>query len=216
MQSLSDVIVFDLDDTLYKEVSFVESGFNVIASQLGNLSYADEMMSSWRNGKNAFEQLIVNHSLASSVEELLTVYRTHVPTIALDISIVATLDALVENGKILGIITDGRSVTQRNKINALGLHRWFPDDNIIISEEFGSSKPDARNYIFFMSKYPGKTYTYIGDNISKDFVAPKSLGWQTICLKDNGQNIHSQDFGLGEEYLPEITVKNILEIRDLI
>ena len=216
MQSLSDVIVFDLDDTLYKEVSFVESGFKAVASHLANLSFADEMMLSWINGKNAFEQLIGNHSLTSSVEELLSIYRTHVPTIELETSVVATLDALVENGKILGILTDGRSVTQRNKINALGLHRWFPEDNIIISEEFGSSKPDARNYIFFMSKYPGKTYTYIGDNISKDFVAPKSLGWQTICLKDNGQNIHSQDFDLGEEYLPEITVKNILEIRDLI
>ena len=210
MQSLSAVIVFDLDDTLYKEVSFVESGFNAVARYLGNLSYADEMMSSWRRGKNAFEQLLSNHSLTSSVEELLTIYRTHVPTIELETSVVATLEALVENGEILGIITDGRYITQRNKIKALGLSRWIADDNIIISEEFGSAKPDIRNYRFFMSKYPGKTYTCIGDNVAKDFVAPKSLGWQTICLKDNGQNIHVQDFGIGKEYLPDIIVTNIL------
>ena len=210
MQSLSDVIVFDLDDTLYKEVSFVESGFNAVARYLGNLSYADEMMSSWRRGKNAFEQLLSNHSLTSSVEELLTIYRTHVPTIELETSVVATLEALVENGEILGIITDGRYITQRNKIKALGLSRWIADDNIIISEEFGSAKPDIRNYRFFMSKYPGKTYTCIGDNVAKDFVAPKSLGWQTICLKDNGQHIHVQDFGIGKEYLPDIIVTNIL------
>ena len=210
MQSLSDVIVFDLDDTLYKEVSFVESGFNAVARYLGNLSYADEMMSSWRRGKNAFEQLLSNHSLTSSVEELLTIYRTHVPTIELETSVVATLEALVENGEILGIITDGRYITQRNKIKALGLSRWIADDNIIISEEFGSAKPDIRNYRFFMSKYPGKPYTCIGDNVAKDFVAPKSLGWQTICLKDNGQNIHVQDFGIGKEYLPDIIVTNIL------
>lgn len=67
-----------------------------------------------------------------------------------------------------------------------------------------------------MSKFPGKTYTYIGDNIAKDFVAPKALGWQTICLKDNGQNIHSQDFGIGKKYLPDITVTSILEIKDLL
>ena len=210
MQSLSDVIVFDLDDTLYKEVSFVESGFNAVARYVGNLSHADEMMSSWRRGKNAFEQLLSNHSLTSSVEELLTIYRTHVPTIELETSVVATLEALVENGEILGIITDGRYITQRNKIKALGLSRWIADDNIIISEEFGSAKPDIRNYRFFMSKYPGKTYTCIGDNVAKDFVAPKSLGWQTICLKDNGQNIHVQDFGIGKEYLPDIIVTNIL------
>lgn len=216
MQSLSDVIVFDLDDTLYKEVIFVESGFRAIALHLGNPSYADEMMSLWRDGQNAFEQIIGNHSLSTSVEELLTGYRTHVPTIELETSTAATLDALTASGKILGIITDGRSLTQRNKINALGLSHWIGDDNIIISEEFGSSKPDIKNYQFFMSKYPGKTYTYIGDNIAKDFVAPKSLGWQTICVKDNGLNIHAQDFGLGEEFMPEITLMNILEIRDLI
>lgn len=143
MQSLSDVLVFDLDDTLYKEVSFVESGFKAVARHLGNLSFADEMMSSWMNGKNAFEQLIGNHSLTSSVEEVLIIYRTHVPTIELETSVVATLDALVENGKILGILTDGRYITQLNKIKALGLTRWIAPENVIVSETFGSSKPDA-------------------------------------------------------------------------
>lgn len=212
MQSLSDVIIFDLDDTLYKERAFVESGFKAIALYLGHPSFADEMKESWAVGKNAFEQLIANHSLTASIEELLSIYRTHTPSIELDSSISDTLDALVENGKILGIITDGRSISQRNKMKALGLSRWFPDDNIIISEEFGSSKPDLRNYRFFMSKYPGKTFTYVGDNITKDFIAPKTLGWQTICLQDNGQNIHSQDFGLNNEYLPAFTINYIKEI----
>lgn len=211
-RSLSDVIVFDLDDTLYKEVSFVESGFRAIANHLGYPSFADELMSSWKNGRNAFEQLISDHSLTIPIDELLAIYRTHVPAIELETTTIATLDALAANGKILGIITDGRSLTQRNKINALGLSRWFADDDIIISEEFGSSKPDVRNYRFFMEKYAGKTYTYIGDNVTKDFIAPNSLGWLSICLKDNGHNIHSQNFGLSKEYLPDITINNFVEI----
>ena len=212
MQSLSDVIVFDLDDTLYKEVSFVESGFKAVARHLGKLSYADEMMSAWKEGKNAFKQLIVRHSINVSIEGLLNIYRMHFPAIKLDPSTEATLDMLSANGKILGIITDGRSLTQRNKIKALSLSRWFADDNIIISEEFGSSKPEIRNYQFFMSKYPDLTYSYIGDNVAKDFVAPKSLGWHTICLKDDGENVHSQDFSLYKEFLPEITIDHIKEI----
>ena len=214
MRSLSDVIVFDLDDTLYKERVFVESGFRAVAQYLDSLSFADEMLYSWEAGKNAFEQLISKHSLCVSIDELLNVYRTHEPSINLDPSIIATLDLLVAHDRTLGLITDGRSKTQRNKIKALELYHWFPKDNIIISEEFGSSKPDVRNYRFFMSKFPGKSYTYIGDNIAKDFVAPKSLGWQTICLKDNGLNIHAQDFDLSDEYLPEITITKILEIID--
>lgn len=216
MQSLSDVVVFDLDDTLYKEVTFVESGFKAVARHIGNISFADELISWWTDGKNALESLINKYSLHLSVEELLSVYRNHLPAIELDKSTVQILDYLIANGKILGLITDGRSITQWNKIRALYLSQWIFTENIIISEEFGSSKPDVRNYQIFMSKYPDRTYTYIGDNIAKDFLAPKALGWQTICLKDNGQNIHSQDYNMNEEYLPDITIKNISEIKHLI
>lgn len=216
MQSLSDVVVFDLDDTLYKEVTFVESGFKAVARHIGNISFADELISWWTDGKNALESLINKYSLKFSIDKLLSVYRNHSPAIKLDTSTPQILDSLMANGKILGLITDGRSITQWNKIHALGLSKWISAENIIISEEFGSSKPDVRNYQIFMSKYPDRTYTYIGDNIAKDFLAPKALGWQTICLKDNGQNIHSQDYNMNEEYLPDITIKNISEIKHLI
>lgn len=216
MQSLSDVVVFDLDDTLYKEVSYVESGFKAVARHLGNSSLADELISSWREGKNAFSQLINKYSLQFTTEELLEVYRTHYPEIELDASTCKVLDALVAKGKILGIISDGRSLSQHNKIQALGLSRWISSDNILISEEFGSAKPDVRNYQYFMTKYPDMTYAYIGDNMAKDFLAPKSLAWQTICLKDNGQNIHSQNLNMSKEYLPDATITSMLEIKHLI
>lgn len=215
-QSLSDVVVFDLDDTLYKEVEYVESGFKAVGRHLGNESLADELISLWKNGENALECLINKYSLHFSIDELLSVYRNHFPAIELDSSTIMVLDYLASKGKILGIITDGRSLTQRNKIQALGLSHWITPDNIIISEEFGSSKPDPRNYRYFMSKYPANTYTYVGDNVTKDFIAPSSLGWQTICLKNNGTNIHSQIFDKRKEYLPDITITNILEITYLI
>lgn len=210
--SLSDIIVFDLDDTLYKEVSFVKSGFNAIARHLNDYEYASELFDAWSNGNNAYLNLITQHSLPNSIGELLDVYRKHIPTITLESETESVLDALIANGKTLGIISDGRSITQRNKIQALGLTRWISEDNIIISEEFGSPKPDKRNYEYFMSKYPSKSYSYIGDNTAKDFIAPNSLGWQTICLRDNGQNIHTQDFGLNEVFLPHITITNLSDL----
>lgn len=214
-QSTSDIVVFDLDDTLYKEVSFVESGFKAVARHLGDMAYADELMSFWAKGQNAFEKLRERHSIQTSVAELLDIYRFHIPSIQLDEPTVSALDTLVSNGKTLGIITDGRSRTQRNKIESLGLYRWFSSDNIIISEEFGTAKPDMENYRFFMLKYPSKSYAYIGDNLKKDFITAKYLGWRTICLKDNGQNIHVQNFDEREEYLPEISITNIAEILNL-
>jgi putative hydrolase of the HAD superfamily len=92
----------------------------------------------------------------------------------------------------MGIITDGRSITQRNKLKALGIERYFSD--IIISEEFGSGKPNGNNYVFFEDKYPGYSFYYMGDNTSKDFIIPQKLGWRMVCLRDNGNNIHKQSF----------------------
>lgn len=215
-QSLYDVVVFDLDDTLYKERLFVESGFKAVAKYLGNPTFVRELIAYWDSGQNAFDQLINTYSLQCSVGELLDIYRSHAPSIQLDESTAFVLDDLAKSGRILGIITDGRTETQRNKIEALDLYKWFSTDNIVISEEFGSSKPDIRNYRFFMSKYPGKTYAYVGDNISKDFIAPKLLGWRTICLRDNGQNIHSQKFEMSAEYVPDIIIPNITAIKDII
>ena len=212
MQSLSDVIIFDLDDTLYKEADFVKSGFFAVAIHLGNISYAEELIKYWVEGKNAFQSLIDRHSLPVSIDKLLDIYRTHIPSIELDEPTASVLDDLVSKGKVLGVITDGRSITQRNKIKALGLHRWFEDENIIISEEFGSSKPNERNYRFFMSKYRDRTYTYIGDNLAKDFLTPNLLGWRTICIKDDGHNIHPQEFKLDQTFLPDITISHLTDI----
>ncbi len=57
-----------------------------------------------------------------------------------------------------------------------------------------------------------KNLNEIGDIIAKDFISANTLGWRTICLKDDGRNIHRQDFGLAEEYLPQITVDNLNEL----
>jgi len=64
-----------------------------------------------------------------------------------------------------------------------------------------------------MDKFPErKRFLYVGDNSKKDFVAPNRLGWRTICLKNDGHNIHEQDFSLSEDFLPRNVVNSIIEI----
>ncbi|MGM9786689.1 MAG: HAD family hydrolase, partial [Candidatus Cryptobacteroides sp.] len=107
-----------------------------------------------------------------------------------------------------------RSIQQRNKIEALGLNRWIENDDIIISEEFGSEKPALANYEYYMKRYPECCdFTYIGDNPNKDFVVPNILGWETICLIDDGRNIHKQGISaIGAEAMPNRVVMNLTEI----
>ena len=100
-----------------------------------------------------------------------------------------------------------------NKIEKLDLWNYIQNDDIIISEEFGTEKPSFNNYTYFMDRYPlAERFIYVGDNVRKDFVAPNALGWKTICLKDDGRNIHKQDLIIERGFLPNIIVESFSEI----
>ena len=206
------VIVFDLDDTLYKEIDFLKSGFLKIAQILEPENFnalSDQMLQVYNAGEDVFKGLIEKYQVTK--ESLLSTYRNHIPAIDLDDDVLKTLKVLKAGEAILGIITDGRSVTQRNKLRTLGIDRLI--DDIIISEESGSDKLDDKNFLFYMKKYPGKKYFYLGDNTQKDFIAPNRLGWITICLIDDGRNIHPQEFESAPAMLPD---KKIPGIKDLL
>lgn len=206
------VVVFDLDDTLYKEIDFVKSAFREIASKIGFPSAYNFMLEVYNKGENAFQEVIAKYNLKYKIPELLSIYRNHLPEIHLDNDAATFLNALKERKVVLGLITDGRTLQQKNKIKALRLDDYIPTKNIIISEEFGHSKPDKEGFVYFMKTYPNEKYVYVGDNTSKDFIAPNSLGWRTICLIDNGENIHKQDFSLDKKFLPAIKIHHLTEL----
>lgn len=224
------VICFDLDDTLYKEIDYLKSAYREIAcfaarhlngcadsvNTMASRAY-EWMMNAYRNGGNSFEALNYFLGLDIPVVDYLSIYRKHKPNISLSEEVVYVLSVLKEQGIILGLITDGRSIQQRHKIEALGLSAYFDDDNLVISEEFGSEKPSPANYSYFIDKYPScHDFTYVGDNLKKDFIAPNYLGWRTVCLMDDGKNIHKQEWEkLDKTSSPLKKIDSLLELLDL-
>ena len=90
-------------------------------------------------------------------------------------------------------------------------------EDIIISEEFGSGKPSEANFRYFMERYPKVAQlAYVGDNLRKDFITPKRLGWETFCLLDDGRNNHPQDFSCPEEFLPNIKIAALNELLSVL
>lgn len=222
------LICFDLDDTLYKEIDYLKSAYREIAEYaaghclgvvspvtvLAHKAY-EVMLAAYHEGLNAFEELNKFLGLDLPIGDYLYIYRNHKPKIALTEDVVQTMDALKAEGVRIGLITDGRSVQQRNKIVSLGLGRWIDEKDIVISEEFGSEKPALANYEYFTKHYPEcHDFTYVGDNPRKDFIAPNALGWKTICLKDDGRNIHRQEVeGLEEGMMPMLWIDKVTMLR---
>ncbi len=195
------LVAFDLDDTLYKEIDYLRSAYREIAIHAahGDGMLAGDLLSlmiqTYRGGGNAFRRLNEALNADTPLDIYLRMYRSHRPNIHLAPEVRETLDELKTAGCIIALITDGRSVQQRNKIAALGLDRWIADADIVISEEIGSEKPDEANYRRLMERHPEvDRFVYVGDNPAKDFIAPNQLGWTTVCLLDNGENIHPQRF----------------------
>lgn len=219
----SKIIVFDLDDTLYNELDYLISAYEEISKYLSaKLKYTiskkeifDEMYSLYKLKRNAFVEILEKYKIQDiTSDDLLSWYRNHIPKIELDKTVENLLNDLKGKGFRLGIITDGRSVQQRNKIISLNVEKYF--EHIIISEEFGTEKPNIKNFDFFEKLYPNCKYIYIGDNIKKDFIAGNKLGWTTICLLDNGRNIHKQRFNFEKEFLPNYRISNLNEILNII
>ncbi|WP_291122083.1 HAD family hydrolase [Empedobacter sp. UBA7620] len=207
-------IIFDLDDTLMYEIDFLKSAFKEIADFIDKKNQEELfklMLIKYHEGENVFDFLINNYTNFSK-EQLLQMYRNHFPNISLNEGTDDLLKKIKSKGYKLGLITDGRSVTQRNKLKALEIENLF--DRIVISEEFGSMKPNESNFKVFQEPEIDD-YFYIGDNTKKDFVTPNKLGWTSICILNKGFNIHKQDFNLDQQFLPQLKINSLNELLKL-
>ena len=213
------VVVFDLDDTLYKEVDFLKSGYRYLAKLLNETPFSmpyDEiyqtLWTTYQIGGNPFDEGICQYDLGSGIKEwMLDVYRHHFPAISLEEDVVQTLRELRSQRVKMGIITDGRIITQMNKIMALGLDAYVESEDIIINETRETMKPDERSFLQLENRYGHNSiFTYVGDNPAKDFIAPNSLGWNTICLLNDGRNIHKQDFSGDGFQMPQKIISKMI------
>lgn len=205
---------FDLDDTLYNELDYLRSAYADIARYLdpkNSVELYARMFSMYRNRDNVFDFLTGTYTI--SKEELLTHYREHKPHLAPFPGVRDLLTQIKEISRKLVCITDGRSLTQRNKLEALGLLSLF--DLLVISEEVGTSKPSPLNYILVEEHFPQKTYTYVADNFKKDFIVPNERGWGSIGLMDNGKNIHNTAFEYMalDKHRPQGLIRYISDLR---
>ncbi len=204
--SSRQVFVFDLDDTLYSERSFVVSGIQFVCSFMSaHFGHPDDFPkpSEVVKQKNWIEYLLQYAVISEKLsrQDLLQLYHNHKPSITLFPDADRFLKKIASEGHALALITDGRSLTQRNKIEALGLNTTF--EKIVISEEIGSEKPDIRNFEEIVAHFPRSNFCFFGDNPLKDFVGPKILGWKTVGMRNRGGNIHPKSVQLPFSYQPD-------------
>lgn len=204
---MTKVVGFDLDDTLVAEVLFIRSGIYFIARLLHDqfpvipyyriICGMETAVQTKQNHYSALERLLKEYRIDGLVDMSATVagFRSHCPDPSIyhaAPSVIQILSELRQDPDIKTVlITDGRSLTQRNKIKAAGLDVFFDKENIFISEETGYDKTYPYTFLRVMERYTGaKEFHYVGDNPLKDFLHPSGLGWHTHQVHEFPLMVH--------------------------
>ena len=216
-------VVFDLDDTLYKEADYVRSGVEYVVRRLSlklrvpRMDLLGEVRRAEEAGIHPFDALYEHIDHKVSVRRMVEWYRKHVPYLILPEESRLCLQEFVQYGYTLAMITDGRKLGQWNKIHALGIDRFIPRELISVSDEVGADKNKLLPWERMMSLLPAvKQWWYIGDNPRKDFHHPNALGWNTVMLLDDGRNIKTQKITLAKTYLAKFNISTLDELLPLI
>ena len=154
-----------------------------------------------------------------TIPDLVAIYREHAPTIDLLPEMKTLMLELKAKNVPLGVITDGPYVSQRAKADALNVERYA--DCVILTDTWGKEfwKPHPRAFEEASKALglPHDNLIYIGDNPSKDFVAPAQLGWQSVRLHLREQlrfDLNYHDYGT--HVRPTREVKSITGLREFL
>jgi putative hydrolase of the HAD superfamily len=189
-------VTLDLDDTLFLERDYVASGFRAVgewvSAHLGLNGFSDAAWSLFEHGRRGtiFDEALRQRGVPAdpeTVRQMLAVYRSHSPEISLLDDARGCLDALLTRVR-MAVVSDGPLESQAAKARSLGIERWT--DVVVFTAAFGPgySKPHPRGFLTIAERTgaSGHDCAYVGDNPSKDFTAPASLGWRTIRVRRPG------------------------------
>jgi putative hydrolase of the HAD superfamily len=188
-------VIFDLDDTLYDEIDYCQGAFGAVADFLADKPGCpaasrifETLWNEFNSGNHkttfnaALEQLGIQYDTAL-IEQLIEVYRNHIPDIKLPKESNDVLHKL-NRRYTLALLTDGFLPAQQLKVRALGIEKYFKC--IIYTEQLGREfwKPSPLGFEKILKTLNAKPQNtaFLGDNEKKDFIAPNRLGIFTIQI----------------------------------
>lgn len=228
------LVIFDLDDVLFPERSYIQSGFHAVAKMLTNDPVEQEKLFSKmlylfnEDKKKVFDNLAsefndLDHSQKSKlINEMILAYRNHMPSIEPYDDTVPVLDDLKNKGFKIAILSDGRGNGQELKTEALGIKNRL--DKIIFTDMLGPNKkfwkPNIHAFQILLDHFkinPSEA-CYVGDNVIKDFQGPEKIGMHYVLLsRQDGLYQGSEIQNINNDVLvPKFKIKSLYELKNVL
>lgn len=217
-------VIFDLDDTLYNERTYVECAMLNVAEYFHNKyvlnkdeSYTELINILDEKGRGrVFDEFMEMHNIDEEVMNVVGVYRDTRPSLELYDDARDVINELKNRNILLGIITDGCSKVQHNKISGLNIQEMF--DDIIMTDDYdNAAKPSIVPYKMILENHNNINAgecIYIGDNPNKDFIGAKKLGMATArIVREAGMHMNTK---VSAESEADIIIHSLMEVLNII
>lgn len=191
--SMLDAILFDLDDTLYPEITYIRSAFREVADFLAGwgIGAPHEILCllehiHWEIDRDRVFQHAARRLRFPQewIPQLVRMVRAHCPKLHLPPETRQVLSALCRRYRI-GIVTDGHREVQRRKIASLEIRDYV--DALVVSDELGRPfwKPDPLPFLTacrVLKARPENTL-FVGDHPWRDIWGAQQLGMRAIRIR---------------------------------
>lgn len=223
--------LFDVDDTLYDQVqpffyALTDIGIDISEKDRNSLfarsrKYSDEVFEASAHGEITMAEMYIYRIkralddfgiMISDKEALL--FQAHYQTHQKNIQLSDEMRRMLEDvkGKVmLGIITNGPSEHQREKIQSLGLYRWIDEKNIIVSGDLDITKPDPEIFAYAISgmNIKAEDCIFVGDSYENDVIGAARAGMKTVWFNRRGKKTDA-------DIKPDYTVYREQELHALL
>jgi putative hydrolase of the HAD superfamily len=190
-------ILFDLDDTLNDRQAtlkvFVEHFLQEFSVKLEPISFDDLLLEYQRVDAGGYRSRDQVHQMLAeslpwlepvSAESLLAFWYDLFPKLSIPMPHAReTLIVLQARGIKLGLVTNGKSKVQNEKLETLRLKDFF--DPILVSEHVGVKKPDPRIFEIALEQLQleASDVWMVGDHPVNDVLGARDAGLTGVWLK---------------------------------
>ena len=154
------------------------------AAQRGEISEAEMYRYRYRQGFADVGVTIDDPFAWAFYEEYIVQQRAIAPSPAMQ----AVLSLAQKKFDRVGILTNGESVRQRDKVRQLGILQWAEESLVFVSGDAGRPKPDP--YLFETAMeatgLSPQQLWMVGDSYEADVCGAAACGWHTVWLNRDG------------------------------
>ena len=214
-------ILFDVDDTLYDQtVPFMEAYAEYFGEKPEvpaeviypvTRKYSDAVYSQAMAGEMTMEEMYIyrmqkafeefgiriTDQEALDFQKIYADCQHHIHMSPLMQDILAFCSGRAD----LGIITNGPSEHQWDKVRSLQAEKWIPHENIFVSADVGAEKPDRK--IFDHAKRAMRLEDaeiwFVGDAYALDVEGALNAGWNAVWMNRRKRRIPENENMMGQK-----------------